>query len=77
MPSFNEVGFSKNELNDLKNALEFTVATDGSLNQATIDRMNQVGEIIKDMRQQIVDFDTAYTTETDPAAVMRVTLNAF
>lgn len=77
MATYNEVGLAKNELNDIKNALEYQVTNDLALLASTVERYNVISEIIKDMRQQIVDYDTANTTDLDPAAVIRVVVNAF
>ena len=77
MPLFNEVGFAKNELNNIKGAIDFAVANDTSLNENEIGRLTQIAEIIKDMRQHIVDVDAVNTTDTNPAAVLRVAVNAF
>ena len=77
MPNYQQVGFSKNELNDIKNAMEYQIANDTSLSQSTIDRMTDTKDVVKDLRQAVADYDTANTTDTEPAVVVTSEINIF
>lgn len=77
MPSFTEVGYSKDEMRDIFQALDYQAANDGTLTAGEVEALEQISAIIKDMRQQVIDFDTANTTDTNPASIWRVTVGSF
>jgi len=76
MASFNQVGLSKNELEDVVTAMQYRVDNDVTMTQGDIDGYTHLLKIVEDMRARIIAYDIANISDTDPAAILQSAIRA-
>ena len=76
MASFNQVGLSKNELEDVVTAMRYRIGNDVTMTQGDIDGYTHLLKIVEDMRARIIAYDIANISDTDPAAILQSAIRA-